>query len=61
MWITKVYVTICSYLLFIVTMRVCHEKFGPGAKFGPRTKFCNEKSAKLIPPCNIWTHGSQTV
>ena len=30
----------------------CHEKFGPSAKFGPRSKFCNEKAAKLIP---FWT------
>ena len=46
---------------FIGIVMVCHEKFGPGAKFGPRTKFGNKKSAKLIPPCNIWTQASQTV
>ena len=31
----------------------CHEKFGPGAKFGPMSKFCNEMAEKLIPSCNI--------
>ena len=34
---------------------ICHKKFGPGAKFGPRSKLCNEKAAKLIPS---WTQGS---
>ena len=25
------------------------------------SNFCNEKTAKLIPPCNIWTQGCQTI
>ena len=37
------------------------QKFSLGAKLGPTSKFCKEMAAKLIPSCNIWTQGYETV
>ena len=53
-----------SAKLYIMSIKLytsfCHEKFGPGAKFGPRSKFWNEKAAKLISSGNTWTQRCQT-